>query len=522
VSAVQRVKYTLYPHQQRAINEIEQAFADGHHAVMVQSPTGSGKGVMLSHIINECHEKGLTVLFLVHLGELIKQTSDYMESYGIEHGIIKAGTKQEDEHPVQLASFQTICRRLKNPHIRQADVMIIDEAHHATAPTFLKVIEHYKKNRVIGFSATPSRQNGMGLGNLFDVMISVETIKALTDQGFLAPVRIYGPVSPDLAGVKISAGDYQKDQLEGAMLAGGLVGDIVGHWMKFGDNRQTIVFATGVKHSVAICLQFRAEGIAAEHIDGKTDKDERKAIMDRFKAGTTQVLVNCQVLTEGVDVPNIGCVILARPTKSLNAYLQMAGRGMRTAPNKEYCILLDHAGAVHEHGFPDETVEWSLDVTSKAVNKANEKRKREKSEPIKCPVCDLVYTARLDCPGCGNVPTPKQIGKDVDYIDGTLGEIIRKGDNWKAPKAVDPHAELKASWLAQFKKHEADRGCKDGWARINYKEKFGEWPPYSTSDSVRPANELSVEVRAYIQSRNIAYRKAQDAARVQSSFRSVL
>jgi len=190
MSATDKQNYELRPYQQRAMSEIKKALVDKYHTILIQSPTGSGKGVMLSHIINGCHEKGSSVLFLVHRKEILYQVSDYLKSYGIEHGIIKAGIRHEDGHLVQLASFQTIYRRLKNPYIKQADVVIVDECHHATAKTFLAVINQFKKQIVLGFSATPSRQNGVGLGNLFEVMIPVATIKELTDLGYLAPVRI--------------------------------------------------------------------------------------------------------------------------------------------------------------------------------------------------------------------------------------------------------------------------------------------------------------------------------------------
>jgi DNA repair protein RadD len=409
-------KYELRPYQIRALSEIRKAMTDGHHSIMIQSPTGSGKGVMLADIINRCHMNSKTVLFLVHRQEILFQVSDYLTRYGIEHGIIKASIKHEDHHPVQIASFQTIHRRLKSPYINQADVVIIDEAHHATAATYLEVIERFRKKIVLGFSATPSRQNGLGLGNLFDKLIQVATIQELTDQGFLAPVRYFAPVRPDLSKVKMQNGDYSIAELEPEMMKGSIVGDLVENWLKCGEGRKTMVFATGVKHSIAICNQFRSVGILAEHVDGKTLKEEREAIVDRFKSGLIQIIVNCQVFTEGVDVPDIGCVVLARPTKSLPMYLQMVGRGMRTIPGKTDCILIDHAGAVYEHGFVHEVTEWELSTTDKTTNKKQEERKRKESEPITCPMCSAVYTGRLKCPQCGHIPTFKQFGKDVDTI----------------------------------------------------------------------------------------------------------
>lgn len=486
-------RYDLRPYQQRALIQIKQAIAAGNHSIMIQSPTGSGKGVMLSHIINLCHQRGSTVLFLVHRSEILDQVSDYMDKYGIEHGIIKSGEEPEYGHLVQLASFQTITRRLKNPYIKQADVIIIDEAHHATAETYSRVIEQFKKKVVLGFSATPSRQNGVGLGNMFDTMIQVATIKELTDLGFLAPVRVYGPIKPDLSGVRVTAGDYQKDQLETAMISEGIVKDVVGHYQQHGQGRKAICFATGVKHSIALCQQFHSAGITAEHVDGKTPKEERDSILDLFKVGSVQIIVNCQIFTEGVDVPDIGCVILARPTKSLPMYMQMVGRGMRMIDGKVDCILLDHAGAVHEHGFPDEVTEWELSTTSRTVNKRQAQRKQNDAEPIECPVCSLLYSGQLRCPGCGNIPTMKQIGKDIEYIDGTLGEIIRKGDR-KSVKV--PTSEEKASWYRQLKHYCNQHGYNPGWLSHKFREKFGTWP--NKYKNLSPAAEVSPEVIGFI------------------------
>lgn len=497
-------KYELRPYQHNAIAEIRRNIDAGKNRIMVSSPTGSGKGVMLSHIINLCHIKGSSVLFLVHREEILFQVSRYLEHHGIEHGIIKAGVKHQDRHSVQLASFQTIHRRMENPYIRKADVIIIDEAHHATAKTYLEVTNFYSKPEtiVLGFSATPSRQSGEGLGNFFDSMVQVATIKQLTDEGYLAPVRVFAPTKPDLKGVKLTAGDYNKKTLETAMNKASLVGDIVGHYQKYGENRKSVVFATGVKHSLAICSQFHAAGIAAAHVDGKTKKEERESILARFKAGMIQIIVNCYVYTEGVDVPDIGCVILARPTKSLPMYLQMVGRGMRTITGKTDCILLDHAGAVFEHGFPDEVETWELSTTRKTVNAKQEQRKQKESEPICCPACTYIYTKQLQCPNCGNIPTAKQIGKDIDYIDGVLGEVVRKSKN----KAKEPKVDA-ASWYQQLLRFAIDRGYREGWTYYTFKDRF-RVSPARKFRHLPPASEVSPEVKNWIQHRQIKQAKA--------------
>ena len=277
-----------------------------------------------------------------------------------------------------------------------------------------------------------------------------------------------------------------------------IVGDVVGHYQQYGQNRKAVCFATGVKHAYALEQQFLSSGITAAVIHGGTKPEERQDILDHFKTGTIRIIINCQVLTEGVDVPSIGCVILARPTKSLVMYLQMVGRGMRTAPGKTDCILLDHAGAVAEHGFPDEIYTWELSATTKNFNKKQETRKKKESKPIGCPVCGLLYTGQLRCPGCGNIPTIKQLGKDIEYdLDRVLGEIVRKP---KPPKCD------KAEWIGSLRRYGLDHNYKPGWADNKFREKFDVWP--NAYKHVPAARTVSTEVLGFIQHTNIKRAKS--------------
>jgi len=143
--------YDLRPYQEKAVDQIRRLIVSGKKSIMIQSPTGSGKGVMLSHIIHSANMKGKSVLFLVHRSEILFQVSDYMDKYEITHGIIKAGEQANYTHPVQLASFQTIIRRMSFFQ-ETFDVVIIDEAHHATAATYIKVIKAFQKQIILGFS----------------------------------------------------------------------------------------------------------------------------------------------------------------------------------------------------------------------------------------------------------------------------------------------------------------------------------------------------------------------------------
>src|SRR6476620_1984786 len=173
----------------------------------------------------------------------------------------------------------------------------------------------------------------------------------LIAQGYLVRTHVYAPVNPDLKGVRTVAGDYVESQLAERMDTDRLVGGIIEHWHKFGKRRRTVCFAVSVGHSIHIRDEFLKSGVRAEHIDGSTPKAERDAALERLASGEIEVVTNCMVLTEGWDMPAIGCLILARPTRQLGLYRQMVGRGLRPAPEKTDCIVIDHSGATYRLGF---------------------------------------------------------------------------------------------------------------------------------------------------------------------------
>jgi superfamily II DNA or RNA helicase len=332
---------------------------------------------------------------------------------------------------------------------------------------------------LIGFSATPIRKSGMGLGNLFDELVQVATVAELVAQGYLVPIRYYAPFTPDLSGVKITAGDYNEKQLNMVMMQGQITAGIVDNWQKYGEDRQTICFTATVAHSVALCDAFKAAGITAEHIDGKSTVEERADVLARYRRNEVKVLCNCAVFTEGVDIPQISCVIMARPTKSLSMYLQCVGRGMRISAGKTDMILLDHAGVYWEHGPVEEITDWSLDETVKTEGKKQKERKEKNSKPITCMNCQLSYTGQLKCPKCGTIPDVKRYGEDVEYIDGILGEIVYKGgigQKTAKPKAAPPTMAQKQELYSALLHWSQEKGYKKGAAEHRYRDRFGVWP----------------------------------------------
>jgi len=392
---------SLRPYQTDIAAEFERHVERGDRSILLVAPTGSGKTVIASAIIASATRRALVV---AHRREIVNQTSDKLTARGVAHGIIQAGDddKLRPQARVQVASIQTLhARAIRSSTMLMplADLLIIDEAHHACAMTYQKVIEAYPDAIVLGLTATPCRGDGRGLGGIFETLIECPQIPELIEGKYLVRSRIYAPVEPDLHGVKTQAGDYVENQLADRMDRPKLIGDIVTHWHKFGERRKTVAFACSVGHSVHITDEFIEAGVRAEHLDGTTSKDEREAILARLASGETEVVANCMVLTEGFDCPDIGCIVLARPT------MQMIGRGLRPADGKSDCVILDHSGAVFRHGLPEDRVEWTLSPDRQASAPEHTKRQSSyESKLIECTQCSTLRLGGKPCPNCGFLP----------------------------------------------------------------------------------------------------------------------
>jgi superfamily II DNA or RNA helicase len=384
-----------------------------------------------------------------------------------------------------------------------ANVIIIDEAHHAAARTWRNIIEAYPNARRIGLTATPCRSDGRGLGNYFTRIIEGPQIPELIADKWLVPTIYYAPVDPDLRGVHTRQGDYVVSQLADRMNRDDLVGDIVSNWHKFAERRRTLVFCVDVAHSVHVKDEFIESGVKAEHIDGGTPKTERDAALARLASGETELITNCMVLTKGFDLPSIGCIVLARPTKQIGLFRQMAGRGLRPAPGKNNLILIDHSGAVFRHGLLEDRVEWTLDVTKRADNPTHSSRSQaQTSRLIECSQCSALRTAGEKCPHCGFFPQRRP-----DLIVFREGELARINKNSRsAASAYDPNERMR--WHAELTYIAAERGYRPGWAAHKYKEKFGTWPPTRAIKPISP----TPEILSWVRSRNIAYAKGRQKA----------
>jgi superfamily II DNA or RNA helicase len=497
----------LHQFQHDAVAEIEQHIAEGRLKLLLVAPTGSGKTVIASELIRRWVAQYRRVLFLAHRREIILHSSAKLTANDVRHGIIMSAVDPRPMEPVQVASIDTLLVRgvrSSAMDLPPADLVIFDEAHRARGRTREHLISLYPNAVLLGMTATPCRGDGRGLGNLFDVMIEAPQVADLIVGGFLVKSRVYAPVNPDLKGVRVEKGDYVISQLAGRMNTEGLVGDIVEHWHKHGENRRTIAFAVDVAHSVAIRNQFLRAGVPAEHLDGETSLPEREAILARLACGEAKVVSNCMVLTEGWDCPPVGCCILARPTKQMGLFRQMIGRVLRPAEFKPDAVILDHSGAVFRHGLPEDRVEWTLDVDGRAATPAHEKRKAGKEPALReCPSCKAVMI-KPPCGACGWVPEPK--ARNIDFEDGKLGLVI--GGHAREHRYTE---DQKVIWHRMLIGEALRRGKNPNWAFYLFRDKFGHDRP---SHWDRTALEPTLEVTNFVRSRIIAFAKAKGRERV--------
>jgi superfamily II DNA or RNA helicase len=405
----------LRDYQAKAIDEARDAFRT-NRAVLFQLPTGGGKTVTASTVVHGAAQKRNRVWWLTHRRELAGQASRTFHDLGIPHGLIQAGNVSDANALVQVASIQTIARRLSA--LPEPALIVFDEAHHIGAAQWDTVFNHYPRAKILGLTATPWRLDGQGLGRWFGHMIEGPTVRHLIDQGSLCDFRLFAPSIPDLSGVATLAGDYKSGALAKAMDRPAIVGDAIGHYRHLCAGKRAVVFAAGVSNSQNIVAQFNAAGIPAEHVDGSMQSGERDAIVERFRRGETLILSNADLFGEGFDVPAIEAVILLRPTKSLSLYLQQVGRALRPMLGKSEAIILDHAGNSLRHGLPDDLREWSLEDREKRA-------KREALDvPVKqCEECYFVYRPAPKCPQCGHAPAINS--RELEQIEGTLQEVSR-------------------------------------------------------------------------------------------------
>jgi len=479
---------------------------DNYRTFLISAPVGYGKTFLAAYLADRMMSIGKRTMFVAPYLTLVRQTGTRFVQYGLpEHEISYVWRDYQPHDPhrmIQIASADTLIRREFPENI---DLLIVDEAH-MKRRGLLEVIRD-SGIKVIGLSGTPFAP---WMGQYYEKLIKPTTMKELIGIGDLSKYEFYAPTKPDLKGVKSSSragfgSDYNEDQLAEVMGGAELVGDIVKNWLENGEDRPTVCFCVNKSHAAFITMEFNRAGVNAEIMVDDTPAEERHMIIHRFEQGATKIIVNVGVLTAGFD-SDVRCIIYARPTKSEIRWLQCLGRGLRTAPGKDHCLIFDHSGSIHRLGYPDDIEYDELNSKSdgmKACASAPAAEKLEK-KPKECPQCHYMKPAAVYvCPKCGFKPLS---GEDVE-TDGT-----RKLQRLGRKDRIYTRAQ-KQEWWSQIKYYQLQRAAKgkslsDGWCAHTYKEKFGEWPDGLSNYPM----ETGPEVWNYIKAKFIAYSKSRGAA----------
>lgn len=362
---------SLRPYQSENKGRVYEAWKSCN-AVMLQMPTGTGKTRLFVSILQDIHrcameiKTQIRVLILVHRIELIDQISyELGVRYGLAHGIIHSQDRERPMFPFQIASVQTLNRRLDRWSERSFDFIIVDEAHHVLAESYKKIINTYPNAKVLGVTATPYRLSGVGFRPEFDVLIESEPIREFIKKGYLSGYEYYSiaPFSQiqhqinDIKKVD-SSGDYANSELMEICDKNKIRAQVVDTYLKYAKGKKGIVYTINKLHNKHLCESFCESGISAVAIDSDTSIEERERLIQQFKRGEIEVLCNVDIFSEGFDCPDIEFIQLARPTKSLSLYLQQVGRGLRVSEGKEKTIFLDNVGLYNRFGIPSLKRHW--------------------------------------------------------------------------------------------------------------------------------------------------------------------
>ena len=409
--------YVLWDYQADLVEEVGTAL-ETHNSVVLQLPTGGGKTRIAVEITRRARAASRRVWFVCHRREIIRQTHESFDAAAVAHGVVAAGFPANLDAEVQVCSVGSLARRAAS--LGSPNLIIWDECHHVAAKSWSRLKAAFPDAHHLGLTATPTRLDGKGLKGSFAHLIIGPSTRRLIDDAFLSSYRLFAPTIPDLRGIKTTRGDYDKGALGEAMSKAVLVGDVVEHYQRHVPGKRAIVFASSVKGSQAVAERFDAAGIPALHIDGSTPEDERDAAVRALADGSVKVLTNVEIFTEGFDLPTIDAVILLRPTKSLALFHQMVGRGLRTAAWKAGTVILDHAGLVHEHGLPDDPVEWSLDGFRLGLKRTRDRHPRLR----RCPECSAVHEWAAGCPECSYAYLPAD--RTMEEVYGELREVGKR------------------------------------------------------------------------------------------------
>lgn len=378
MTSVSKIQYRDY--QERDIKDIISSW-DKVHGIMYQLPTGGGKSVVSSAVIAKVQEGGKKVLVIAHRRELIFQLKEHLQNRGLNPGVVISDIEENLDSNIIVGSIATLTRdkRIETILVEPFDYVVVDEAHRLRTPSYDKVLDHLKslnpEVKLLGITATPYRTDKLDFRQYIDKLIVSDSPAELIEKGFLSTARTFTTSIGDIDKEVIQySDDYQTASLSTYMMQEKYLNYLVSAYKKNGQERQMLVYAVNVKHAKAIVDIYRDSGYESiGYIDGETDPKERDGILESFLRGELQIIVSIGTLTEGVDLPNAGCIQIARPTQSLSLYLQMIGRGSRITEKYKDFIILDCGGCTQKFGTFTSKRKWSLnpDVKPNSPSKKN-------------------------------------------------------------------------------------------------------------------------------------------------------
>lgn len=389
----ERKMSVLRDYQIEVKRRLEEVWRSGKSRVMLQMPTGTGKTYVVAAVMRDVvgkskegevdekgvkiGETGLRVMVVAHRRELIEQMEETVRRYGMKEWL--------DDGTIVVTSVQKLAaqetQNKENQEVGRMErtvsptLLVIDEAHHATAKTYRMLWERFPKAKVLGVTATPYRLNGDGFHDLFDTLISSWTVKQFIHEGYLAlfdfvSVRPDGEMMKRVQGLKKRGvdGDYQLKEMGAVMDNRACIEQLYRSYSQYALGKKGIIYAINREHANHIATFYRQKGVNIAEVDASTPSATRKVLVEDYRAGGLDVIVNVDLFSEGLDCPDVEFIQLARPTRSLAKYLQQVGRGLRPTSGKEKTIILDNVGMYFMFGLPDEDWDWEAFFAGKGKN----------------------------------------------------------------------------------------------------------------------------------------------------------
>lgn len=400
--------FKLRDYQQETVDNIYQSMKQGNRRIIVQQPPRTGKTVIMAEIARKTTDKDNRVMFIIHRKEVLAQAESTFEKQGVKMDFATMGM------------VQTLTRRVNK--LVEPQLILIDEAHHALSQSYRRIIDAFPNAYILYFTATPIRTGHNQLDQIADDIIVGKSIKWLTQHHFLAPFHYYGLGDIDRSKLRKQNGDYSSQSMDEA-ISHQIYGHIVQQYQRLANGKQAVVYCHSIESAKKVTEQFTQAEITAAEIDGGTDSKTRDQLVQKFRNQELTILANVNLFTEGVDLPNVDCVIMARPTSSLALYLQFSMRCLNPRKGKT-AMIIDHVDNFLNFGLPSSDRNWSEAIITK--DKRKTKSSTDNGPAIaQCNYCfGTFYRDQMKnncCPLCGH--ELREENKDYKIVNVDLQEI---------------------------------------------------------------------------------------------------